>query len=412
MDFQRTHTAQSSYNDLNRLNRLKVGEDRDSEANMREVAQEFESLFISEMMKAMRAANDVLADDLFNSNESKTYRDMYDQQMALTMAEGRGMGMADVLVRQMSQMQQPQARPNPFALADDNKNKVELPTAAVAEPVAAKVEPAAAEPQKYIHVADTTTVKFRRFTGVMPGAFAQAKAAVSVEAPSAVNAGEAASAPNAPTPAASNAQPNWVQLQQAAAARSYAEVKDVASREAAAPVAPVVSHKTEFNSPSEFVATMLPMAQDAAERLGVDPHYLVAQAALETGWGKRMVRDGAGENAYNLFGIKSHGWGGQSANAKTTEFINGAEVKLTDTFRKYDSFAHSFNDYVDFLQSNPRYKQALQSTGNAEQYVRELQRAGYATDPKYADKISRIARQIYNEQPSQIAQAPRVAVRT
>ena len=173
------HTiAQSTYTDLNRLNKLKVGEDRDSEANLRQVAREFESLFISEMMKAMRSANDVLADDLFNSNESKTYRDMYDQQMAVTLSQGKGMGMADVLVRQMEGLQQGRARPNPFAEA---KTVLENTTEAVREPARAddsrqatteregnRAAPGiAVDKPKYVHVADTTDIRFRRFTGIV-----------------------------------------------------------------------------------------------------------------------------------------------------------------------------------------------------------------------------------------------------
>ena len=115
MNFNNTNVAASgAYTDLNRLHQLKVGEGRDSEANIRKVAQEFESLFLGEMMKAMRAAGDVLADDNFmNSNESKTYRDMYDQQLSVTLSQGKGMGMADVLTRQLSQAPKPSTA-NPF----------------------------------------------------------------------------------------------------------------------------------------------------------------------------------------------------------------------------------------------------------------------------------------------------------
>lgn len=118
MQLQRPITSSdvASYTDLNRLGNLKYGEQRDSEENIRKVAQEFEALFIGEMLKAMRSANDVLADDnLFNTNESKTYRDMHDQQLAVTMAQGKGIGMADVLVRQMTQINGGgKPRPNPF----------------------------------------------------------------------------------------------------------------------------------------------------------------------------------------------------------------------------------------------------------------------------------------------------------
>lgn len=258
------HTiAQSTYTDLNRLNKLKVGEDRDSEANLRQVAREFESLFISEMMKAMRSANDVLADDLFNSNESKTYRDMYDQQMAVTLSQGKGMGMADVLVRQMEGLQQGRARPNPFAEA---KTVLENTTEVVREPARAadsrqatteregnRAAPGiAVDKPKYVHVADTTDIRFRRFTGIV--------------ARPAVQHLRLDSAPDKQAGAAAGSQ----------ALRSYAQIKH------SLPVAPgQLTQKTRFDSPEEFVAAMMPMAEQAAQRLGVDPKYLVAQAALK-----------------------------------------------------------------------------------------------------------------------------------
>lgn len=261
------HTiAQSTYTDLNRLNKLKVGEDRDSEANLRQVAREFESLFISEMMKAMRLANDVLADDLFNSNESKTYRDMYDQQMAVTLSQGKGMGMADVLVRQMEGLQQGRARPNPFAEA---KTVLENTTEAVREPARAadsrqatteregnRAAPGiAVDKPKYVHVADTTDIRFRRFTGIV--------------ARPAVQHLRLDSAPDKQAGAAAGSQ----------ALRSYAQIKH------SLPVAPgQLTQKTRFDSPEEFVAAMMPMAEQAAQRLGVDPKYLVAQAALAPGY--------------------------------------------------------------------------------------------------------------------------------
>ena len=380
--------AQGTYTDLNRLHKLKVGEGRDSEENLRQVAQEFESLFISEMMKAMRSANDVLADDLFNSNESKTYRDMYDQQMAVTLSQGQGMGMADVLVRQMSTLQQGKVRPNPFAEANTAIQTAGEPAradaASIKETAAPAQNAAPSEKPKYIHVADTTDIKFRRFTGIVPG---HAAKLWQTQPPAAVDQ---------PVPGTNDK-----------AVRSYAEVSK------SLPVPPgKLPAATRFDSPEEFVTAMLPMAEQAAQRLGVDPEYLVAQAALETGWGKHMQRTADGQGSNNLFGIKSHGWQGRSAAASTSEYINGRFVRQTGSFRQYDSFAHSFNDYVDFLQQNPRYQRALQVAGNAEQYVRELQRAGYATDPDYAAKISRIARQIQQQQPALLARGPSITERT
>lgn len=138
---------------------------------------------------------------------------------------------------------------------------------------------------------------------------------------------------------------------------------------------------------------MLPMAKQAAERIGIDPRYLVAQAALETGWGKSVMRQQDGSSSHNLFGIKAgQSWQGAQARAITSEFRNGEMVKETAQFRSYDSYQDSFHDLVTLLQSNERYQEVLKSADNPEQFVRELQKAGYATDPDYASKISQIAK--------------------
>jgi len=143
------------------------------------------------------------------------------------------------------------------------------------------------------------------------------------------------------------------------------------------------------------------MAEKAAKRLGVEPRFLVAQAALETGWGKSIIKQKDGTNSHNLFGIKATGWDGASAKVTTTEYVNGKATKEVAGFRAYDSFEHSFNDYVRLLENNDRYKPALQvasASGNSERFVNELQRAGYATDPQYARKINQIARKVQTYQ--------------
>jgi flagellar protein FlgJ len=162
---------------------------------------------------------------------------------------------------------------------------------------------------------------------------------------------------------------------------------------------PLAPPKKAFSSADEFVNTMLPMAKEAADRIGVDPRYLVAQAALETGWGKSVMRAQDGSSSHNLFGIKAgNSWKGDSARAITSEFRNGQMVKETAEFRSYDSYKDSFHDLVTLLQTNNRYQDVVKSADNPEQFVRELQKAGYATDPNYASKISQIARQMTSYQ--------------
>ena len=393
-------TADSgSYSDLNRLNQLKVGADKNSDANMRKVAQEFESLFLSEMLKSARSATDALGkDNPLNTPAAKQYQEMYDQQLAVSMSrEGGGIGLADVLMRQM-QKNKPvdaQAATLQGPAAAEPAKKVDVPTAiaagtkadgplgrsngqrplwayrvAVPEGNASHANDVALMNQRRISLPSKLTD--RLLAGIVPN----------TDATTVTNA-----APLRNSAAADNVVNS--------AARGFAVAPrgqmQVYGRAIAQP--PLAPAKKAFSSQDEFVATMLPMAKAAAARIGVDPKYLVAQAALETGWGKSVMRAEDGSSSHNLFGIKAgQSWQGGQARAITSEFRDGAMVKETAQFRSYNSYQDSFHDLVTLLQSNDRYKEVVKSADNPEQFVRELQKAGYATDPDYASKISQIAK--------------------
>ena len=146
-----------------------------------------------------------------------------------------------------------------------------------------------------------------------------------------------------------------------------------------------------FDSPEAFIANLMPHAEKAAQKIGLDPHILVAQAALETGWGKHVIADGDGQSSHNLFGIKAdQRWQGETASTTTHEFIDGRQITIKAPFRAYPSIEDSFDDYVQFVQDSPRYQAAL-AADTGDDYLQALQDAGYATDPQYAEKISRIA---------------------
>ena len=352
-----------AFTDLNRLNQFKVG--GDSDKNIRKVAQEFESLFLNEMLKAMRSANEVFGEGNFmNSNESKTYQDMHDQQLSVTLSNNQnGIGLADVLVRQMSQIKDAGSRPNPFA-------QVDQPVPSAPSKPLAKVDSSRD---------DSSLLNQRRLS--LPGKL-----------------GDRLMAGIVPTAGVADAQPlaqnDWIPAKAFAAPADKALSLNGADAISGRRLAQAPG-KTAFASKDEFIAAMLPMAERAAEKIGVDARYLVAQAALETGWGKSIIRQQDGTSSHNLFGIKSHNsWDGESARVLTTEYQGGKAVKEAASFRAYDSYAHSFEDYVSFLQSNGRYQNALSSTENPEQFARELQKAGYATDPQYARKVTQIARQM------------------
>ncbi|MBZ9780757.1 flagellar assembly peptidoglycan hydrolase FlgJ [Pseudomonas sp. REP124] len=401
-----------SFSDLNRLNQLKVG-DKNSDANMRKVAQEFESLFLGEMLKSMRSATEALGkDNPLNTPEAKQYQEMYDQQLAVSMSrEGGGIGLADVLMRQMSK-NKPLA---PGEAATLSAAKQEAAKAAAQTPIAAGTvavngplsrvngerplwasRSVSAPTGEGTHRNDMELINQRRLA--LPPKLADRLLAGLV--PSAATTANTPAVNKSPLPerlASTGSGPlyngDWLAQAQAASngpltiqGRAIAQI-------------PLAPPKKAFSSADEFVNTMLPMAKEAADRIGVDPRYLVAQAALETGWGKSVMRAQDGSSSHNLFGIKAgNSWQGDSARAITSEFRNGQMVKETAEFRSYDSYKDSFHDLVTLLQTNNRYQDVVKSADNPEQFVRELQKAGYATDPQYANKISQIARQMTSYQ--------------
>jgi len=145
------------------------------------------------------------------------------------------------------------------------------------------------------------------------------------------------------------------------------------------------------DSPETFVKELWPCAQRTARDLGTRPELLLAQAALETGWGQHVIRGTDGSNSFNLFGIKADTrWQGERAVTETIEFEDGLMRKQRASFRAYASLADSFADYADFLKTNPRYREALNRAADAPSFARALAEAGYATDPDYSAKINRI----------------------
>ena len=141
---------------------------------------------------------------------------------------------------------------------------------------------------------------------------------------------------------------------------------------------------------NEYVSRIWPYAVEAANALGVPPQFLVAHSALESAWGKSEIRSAEGLPSYNLFGVKAgRNWQGASVEVQTTEYVNGVAQSSREKFRVYSSYAESFRDYANLLKSNARFSGVLgQQDGT--QFARSLQQSGYATDPMYADKLSRI----------------------
>lgn len=146
-----------------------------------------------------------------------------------------------------------------------------------------------------------------------------------------------------------------------------------------------------FVDQADFVKKIYPHARAAAQQLGLDPSVLVAQSALETGWGQHVIKGQSGDSSYNLFNIKADNrWEGEKMAVATLEFRNGSMKPERAAFRSYQNFEESMNDYVNFVQGEARYQDALQQVQNPKDYIKALHEAGYATDPDYAEKVIRL----------------------
>ncbi|MBI4292043.1 MAG: flagellar assembly peptidoglycan hydrolase FlgJ [Betaproteobacteria bacterium] len=147
----------------------------------------------------------------------------------------------------------------------------------------------------------------------------------------------------------------------------------------------------------EFVDKIGPHALAASRETGIPARFIVAQAALESGWGRSEIRAADGAPSYNLFGIKAgRGWSGNTVDTATTEYVNGAMVKTTEKFRAYGSYAEAFQDYARLLRSSGRYSEALASGDDPFKFAQGLQKGGYATDPRYAEKIARVIQSTFS----------------
>lgn len=304
------------YSDISGLNDLKRRARNDQQSAIKDVAKQFESLFMNMMLKSMRNAS--MGDPIFDSNQSRLYRDMFDRQLALSMSRGKGMGLADVLARQLSQQ------------IPGLKHK----------------QPDATTPAVMSKAAHPQAVLF---------------------------------------PAKLHPQPKPMPVPAPSVERMPATVGKL-------------SFAADSASPQEkFIHKLWPMAEEAADKLDTLPEVLIAQAALETGWGKHVSKDANGNSSYNLFNIKAGpDWDGKTIKKTTVEFHHGRPVRETATFRAYDSYAESFQDYVRFLKSSDRYSKALANAADPEKFMHKLHQAGYATDPAYADKVLHIIDREWN----------------
>ena len=273
--------------DVTSVDALRQSARQNSPAALKGAAQQFEALFMNMMLKSMRDATP--QDGMFDSDQTRSFTTMLDQQLSQNLAT-RGVGLADVLVRQLS----PKVREQAAAAAAPGVN-----------PVSGPAGPAAA--------------------------------------PSINDAGQV-----------NPARPKHVR---------------------------------------DFHAAVAGHAEEASRATGIPAKFLISQAALESGWGRHEIVAVDGSRSHNMFGIKATaGWNGKVVESMTTEYVNGVPQRRLEKFRAYDSYADGFSDYASMLRNNPRYQRVLANAQDASSFAQGLQRAGYATDPHYADKLSRIIR--------------------
>jgi flagellar protein FlgJ len=304
------------------------------------VAKQFEAIFTQMMLKSMRDANAGMGSDLAGSEQVDSYRDMFDHQLSLSLANGHnGLGIAKMLVRQLGG--EPDAA---AATAADAGHGMPLSSAGVLN--------------------------------------ANVRALLQLGASDAAADGSGDTAGNAgimAMPSTADAGSAWRQ----ALDRMAQGALDVAGT--AAKLLP-------GGDPVGFVRALAPHAELAAQKLGVSVRALLAQAALETGWGAHLPSHRDGSSSFNLFGIKAgSSWDGDKVSVPTLEYENGVAVRRRDQFRAYGSPSESFADYARLLSDSPRYVQALGQGENIAGFARALVRGGYATDPSYAAKITAIA---------------------
>ncbi|UVC30807.1 flagellar assembly peptidoglycan hydrolase FlgJ [Pantoea sp. SOD02] len=284
--------------DSRSLNDLKREAAADPKGKAMQVAKQVEGMFVQMMMKSMRAA--LPQDGLLSNDQTRLFTSMYDQQIAQDIGK-RGLGMADIIVKQMQPAQEPDETAGTVPMKLDNS---------------------------FIY---------------------------------------------------SNLPSN--QLEQMV--------------RKAVPRLPVSPSSLPSDS-NDFIAQLAQPAQVASQQSGIPHHLILAQAALESGWGQRQILTRDGKPSYNVFGIKASGdWKGETTDIMTTEYEGGVAKKVRASFRVYGSYMEALSDYVKLLSNNPRYA-AVANAPSAEQGARALQAAGYATDPKYAQKLVGMIQQFKN----------------
>lgn len=300
--------------DASSLNNLKQAAKENSPEAIKGVARQFEAIFMNMMLKSMRDATP--QDGLFDNDQSRTFISMLDQQLTSNLSS-KGLGLADVLARQLSK--------NGYGTSNTLEQAVSDPT----------------------YLSDKQSLN----ENLLGNPFLnQAKVAL---------------------------QQNVGNLN--AAIKNISAFKPL----------------SDDTSAESFQKKMAQHAEAASRATGIPAHLMLGQAALESGWGKRELKGTDGTLSNNLFGIKATGnWNGKVVEAVTSEYVNGIKQKRIEKFRAYDSYADSFKDFANMMRNNTRYENVMANLDNVQAYAKAMQKAGYATDPAYADKLTQVIKKV------------------
>ena len=315
----------SHFLDLGGLDSLRSKAQKDDKGALKEVAQQFEGIFVQMLMKSMRDANAAFeSDSPMNSQYTKFYEQMHDQQMSVNLSDKGMLGLADLMVQQLSP-ETSNVTPSSVLRNDANLGGGIEQTMVMNRVAKSDNQPASESTDLHKAASDP-------LLAVLSGK----------QLPSEV---------------------------------SYSNIT--------------------FNDRNDFVAQLYPHAQKAAAALGTQAEVLIAQSALETGWGQKMVKRASGDSSNNLFNIKADNrWEGNKAAVKTLEFEQGVAVQQRADFRVYDDIKQSFDDFVRFISDGPRYQEAIKKAANPNEFIKALQDAGYATDPQYANKVIKVMKSL------------------
>jgi len=358
--------------DVRSLDALKGSAARDPKAAARAAANQFEALFMQMVMKSMRDASP--KSGLFDGAGSDLYQGMLDTQMTQSMT-GRPGGLGEQIARQLMR----------------NMAGGQTAGAGRAEDVQG---PKGVSGLPQVSTEALARARFDPATGRVAGSSFPTEASADGEFPSGNQAAAAAFA----------------------AARKRAQSvhwhRDPASRMPVAglqaPSATARSGATDSRGPTDaggipaqFVQRMWPAAQSAERATGVPAAFIVGQAALESGWGRKELTHADGRTAFNLFGIKAGGaWKGATVDSMTSEFIDGRMIKTVERFRAYGSYEEAFNDWARLMAGNPRYSGVLNAGGSVASFAANMQKAGYATDPNYGSKLAQVIQQTLSLRPT------------